>query len=71
MPQLELHAELAAGASREDCLPRLEARLEQRLRIRIEVLLGGPGVIPRQEVGKARRVFERTADHDPFPRPDG
>jgi phenylacetate-CoA ligase len=69
MPELELHAELAPEASRADCLPQLEARLEQRLRIRIEVLLGGPGAIPRQEVGKARRVFERTAEHDPFPRP--
>jgi phenylacetate-CoA ligase len=71
MRELELHAELVQGASREDCLPRLEARLEERLRIRIEVLLGTPGAIPRQEVGKARRVFERTAEHDPFPRPRG
>jgi phenylacetate-CoA ligase len=69
LPELELHAELVPEASREDCLPRLQVRLEERLRLRINVVLGEPGTIPRQEAGKARRVFERTADHDPFPQP--
>jgi phenylacetate-CoA ligase len=69
LTELELHAELVAEASREECLPRLQSRLEERLRLRIDVVLGDPGAIPRQEAGKARRVFERTAEHDPFPRP--
>jgi hypothetical protein len=32
----------------------------------VDVVVGDPGSIRRQELGKARRVFERTADHDPF-----
>jgi phenylacetate-CoA ligase len=67
--ELELHAELVAEATREETLPRLRSRLDERLRVRVDIVLGEPGAIPRQEVGKARRVFIRTADDDPFPRP--
>ena len=28
--------------------------------------VGPPGSMPRQEVGKARRVFDRTSDADPL-----
>jgi hypothetical protein len=38
------------------------ARLAERLRLRVKVDVGDPGSIPRQETGKAKRVFERTAD---------
>jgi hypothetical protein len=35
------------------------------------VVVGDVGSIPRQETGKARRVFERTTDADPFPQVTG
>ncbi len=70
LPELELHAELAAPTSHEECRRRLRARLEERLRLRVDVVLREIGAMPRQEVGKARRVFERTRDADPLPRVD-
>jgi phenylacetate-CoA ligase len=70
MRELEVRAELSSsrtGARADDVAARLRERLAERLRLRIAVVLGPPGSIPRQELGKARRVFERTAEHDPFP----
>ena len=70
MKELEVRTELASAEwrpRREEVEGRLRDRLGERLRIRVEVLVGEPGTIPRQELGKARRVFERTADDDPFP----
>jgi phenylacetate-CoA ligase len=65
MPQLEVHAELSEdGADEQAVASRLRERLEQRLFLRIGVVVGGPGSIPRQEIGKAKRVFERTPDRD-------
>jgi phenylacetate-CoA ligase len=70
MKELEVRCELAASeweARREQVAGQLHDRLAVRLRIRVGVVVGPPGAIPRQELGKARRVFERTAEHDPFP----
>jgi phenylacetate-CoA ligase len=70
--QLEVRTELASSVHaprRDDIAGALRARLAERLRLRVDVVVGDPGSIPRQELGKARRVFERTADHDPFPSP--
>ena len=66
LPQLEIHAELAGDGNADQARVRLEERLAQRMRIRVEVFVGAYGSIPRQEVGKARRVWERTTDADPF-----
>ena len=44
----------------------LERRLADRLRVRVVVSIGPPGSIPRQETGKALRVWERTSDAVPF-----
>jgi hypothetical protein len=33
---------------------------------RVSVSVGEPGSLPRQEVGKAKRIFERTGEHDPL-----
>jgi phenylacetate-CoA ligase len=71
LPQLEVRAELASA----DDLPRLgrvadrlERRLRERVRLRVGITLGAPGSVPRQEIGKARRVFQWNADEpDPFP----
>ncbi len=45
---------------------RIARALTERVRIRVEVDLRPPGTLPRQEVGKAKRVFEQTGDESPF-----
>ncbi len=67
LPRLEVHCELASDESfgrRDEIRHDLGKRLAERLRLRVEVALGPPGSLPRQEVGKAKRVFERTDDVD-------
>jgi phenylacetate-CoA ligase len=66
LPQLEVHAELADDADPGHAQAGLERRLADRLRLRVAVSVGPPGSIPRQETGKARRVWERTSDVDPY-----
>jgi len=73
LPQLEVRAEVASvefTARKEEIAGRLQERLAQRLRLRVQAIVGEPETIPRQETGKAKRLFERTADQDPFPRPN-
>jgi len=62
----KVHAELAAEGDARAVRARVVERLETRLRVRVDVVVGPPGSIPRQEVGKARRVWERTGDEEPF-----
>jgi len=67
MPELEVHAELASGdllAQRDEVCRSLEAVLEQRLHLRVTAIVADPGGLPRQEIGKAKRVFERTDETD-------
>jgi phenylacetate-CoA ligase len=67
LPQLEVHAELASDdlvSQRDDVQRRLEGVLEQRLRLRVRAIVVDPGGLPRQELGKAKRVFERTEETD-------
>jgi phenylacetate-CoA ligase len=47
---------------------RVEAALANALRVRTRVEVLEPGALPRQEVGKAKRVFEQTTDADPVAR---
>jgi phenylacetate-CoA ligase len=68
LPELEVRAELRRGAEAAAAEERLRGRLEEALRLRVGVVVGPPGSIPRQEVGKAKRVFERTDDADPLAR---
>ena len=63
---LEVHAELAREGDAHAARARVVERLENRLRLRVDVVVGPPGSIPRQEVGKDRRVWERTGEEDPF-----
>jgi phenylacetate-CoA ligase len=70
LPELEVRAEVVSVVFvplRDEIAGRLEERLAQRLRLRVKAIVGDPETIPRQEIGKAKRVFERTADQDPFP----
>jgi phenylacetate-CoA ligase len=63
---LEVRAELRAGGAPEPVEADLRARLEERLRVRTDVYVLPPGTLPRQEAGKARRLWERLDDRDPL-----
>ena len=76
MPALVVACELAAGwaiceeteaAERERVATEVAAALKDRLGLATEVRVLPGGTIPRVELGKAVRVAERTADHDPLP----
>jgi phenylacetate-CoA ligase len=75
MPKLVVACELAAGwtgaagseqAERERVAAEVAAALLQRLGLTTEVRVLAGGTIPRVELGKAVRVAQRTADHDPL-----
>jgi phenylacetate-CoA ligase len=66
LAELEVHAELREPGGAEAVAERLRARLERELRLRVEVVVGEPGSLPRQDVGKAKRVFERSGDEHPL-----
>jgi phenylacetate-CoA ligase len=60
LPELEVHVET------EGPVEHLEERLETRLRLRVQVVACAPGSLPRTETGKAKRVFERVDDTEPW-----
>jgi len=70
MPSLIVVCELAGDVGGDDQRQRTRASiavaLERRLALRPEVHVLPPGTLPRTEVGKAQRVVDRTADHDPL-----
>jgi phenylacetate-CoA ligase len=69
MTELEARVELIEGVLYDDrqvIAARLQEKLEETVRLRIPVKVGMPGSIPRTELGKAKRVFERTSDEDPL-----
>jgi phenylacetate-CoA ligase len=68
LDEVEIRAESAEPASEEQRRvigDRVAARLAEAVRLRMTVEVREPGGVPRQEVGKAKRVFERTSDEDP------
>jgi phenylacetate-CoA ligase len=69
MPQLVVACELTATADderREQTRAAVADALVQRLGLTTEVKVLPAGTIPRVEMGKAKRVDVRTADHDPL-----
>jgi phenylacetate-CoA ligase len=69
LPELQARVEVAGPQlvdRRDEIAARLARRLAETVRLRVDVEVLEPGALPRQEVGKARRVFERTADADPL-----
>lgn len=69
LANLEVRCELADASDlpRRDAIrDRMERALNTSLRIRVDVTVAAPNTLPRQEVGKAQRVFERTGDEDPL-----
>jgi phenylacetate-coenzyme A ligase PaaK-like adenylate-forming protein len=76
MPRLVVACELAAGwticaeteeAERDRVAGEMGAALLQRLGLATEVRVLPGGAIPRTEMGKAKRVVERTAGDNPLP----
>lgn len=69
LPELEARVELADDSltgETQEISSRLTSRLKETIRLRVEVIVGPAGSVPRTEIGKARRVFERTDDRDPL-----
>ena len=60
LPELEVHVEA------EGPVGPLEERLEERLRLRVRVVTCTPGSLPRTETGKAKRLFERVDETEPW-----
>lgn len=66
MVELRIVTELAStSADHATVTERLHQRLVEHIRIRSTLDIRPAGAMPRQEVGKAQRVFEQTDDHDP------
>jgi len=55
---LQVRCELAGDGDAARVADRLAAQLADRLRVRVDVTVGPPGSLPRQETGKAKRVFD-------------
>ncbi len=70
MAELEVRVELAEPGT-DETVKAVAARLQETvstvLRVRTAVTVLPPGTLPRQEVGKARRVFEQVDESDPLP----
>ena len=70
MPSLVVVCELAGAAGGEEHRERVReataSALGSRLGLRSEVRVLPFGTLPRTELGKVQRVFERTAEHDPL-----
>jgi phenylacetate-coenzyme A ligase PaaK-like adenylate-forming protein len=71
MPSLVVVSELADAAAgsdqhRNQTRASIAAALERRLALRPEVHVLPPATLPRTEVGKVKRVVERTHEHDPL-----
>jgi len=63
---LEVRCELEQPGETEPVAADVRRRLEERLRVRTDVVVLPPASLPRQEVGKARRVWERLDEADPL-----
>jgi len=66
LASLEVRVELAEAVEPGPVAADARRRLEERLRVRTDVVVLAPGSLPRQEVGKAKRVFERVDERDPL-----
>ncbi len=67
MAELRIVTELAGpDANAGEVIERLSRRLKERIRIRATLDVRPAGAMPRQETGKAKRVFEQTDDTDPL-----
>jgi phenylacetate-CoA ligase len=67
--RLDIHVELEQGLEpSSELAARLHDKLVSGLRVSADVHLERFGTLPRTEVGKVKRVYERTGDAEPFAR---
>jgi len=66
LANLEVRCELAQAGESGAVAASVQRQLEERLRVRTDVIVLPPSSLPRQEVGKAQRVWERLDDRDPL-----
>jgi len=69
LPEIEARVELAHDGlvGQEAAIAgRVASTLTETVRLRVKVVVGLAGSVPRSEVGKAKRVFEQTTDADPL-----
>ena len=66
MANLEIRCELDQPGETGAVAATVQQRLEERLRVRTDVIVLPPGSLPRQEMGKAKRVWDRLDDQDPL-----
>jgi phenylacetate-CoA ligase len=66
LANLEIRCELAQPGETGAVAASVQQRLEERLRVRTDVIVLPPGSLPRQEIGKAKRVWDRLDDRDPL-----
>src|SRR5438876_8688171 len=66
MTNLEVRVEAIDAGDRELLEHELARTLEERLRVRTDVYVVPPETLPRSEVGKAQRLWERLDERDPL-----
>ena len=66
MTNLEVRCELERSGEPDAIAANVQQRLEERLRVRTDVVVLPPGTLPRQEIGKAKRVWDRVDERDPL-----
>jgi phenylacetate-CoA ligase len=66
LTNLEVRCELEQPGATDAVAAAVRRQLEERLRVRTDVVVLPPATLPRQEAGKARRVWERLDDRDPL-----
>jgi len=69
LDELEARVELRdadLAPQREAIALRIQKRLMETIRLRVKVDVRDPGEVPRQEIGKAKRVFFRTDEKHPL-----
>jgi phenylacetate-CoA ligase len=69
LDEVEARVELrdaVLAPQREAIAQRIQRRLIETIRLRVKVDVRDPGEVPRQEIGKAKRVFMRTDEQHPL-----
>lgn len=69
LDEVEARVELrdaVLAPQRESIAVRVQKRLMETVRLRVTVDVRDPGEVPRQEIGKAKRVFMRTDETHPL-----
>lgn len=69
LPELHARVEVRDEADlvhADSIAHRLQAKLMEVVRLRVNIEILRPGALPRNELGKTKRVWEQTTDEDPI-----